>query len=115
MQLEDNRMELKVNIDTQQLVIKLSKCQNVSKQALVPIYNEFVKNTPIKSGNARRKTTLSGNRIHADYPYASVLNDGRGFRDGQMRGSVQAPDGMFKPTVEFAKKLIKQLMQQQGK
>jgi hypothetical protein len=108
-------MEIKVNIDAQALYIKLGRCQETAQKAMAPIYNEFVKNTPVKSGNARRNTTLTGSKIHADYKYASVLNDGRGFRDGQMRGSEQAPQGMFKPTVEFAKRLIKQLIQQQGK
>lgn len=72
---------------------------------------EFLKNTPIATGNARANTSLRGNVIEADYPYAFVLDAGRGFRDGQMRGSEQAPDGMSEPTKEFAKKLIPQLVQ----
>jgi len=63
-------------------------------------YQEFVKNTPVKTGNARRSTSLQGNQINANYNYAEVLDQGRGFRDGQMRGSVQAPRGMTEPTIE---------------
>ena len=63
-------------------------------------YQTFVKSTPRRSGNAKRKTTRQGKTINADYPYAKVLDDGRGFRDGQMRGSTQAPDGMTTPTIE---------------
>jgi len=73
---------------------------------------EFVKNTPIATGNAKANTRLSGLVIEADYPYAFVLDAGRSFRDGQMRGSEQAPAGMSEPTREFAKRLIPQLIQQ---
>jgi hypothetical protein len=74
-------------------------------------YTEFVKNTPVaavKGGNARRKTTLQGTTINANYGYATVLDKGRGFRDGQMRGSEQAPQGMSKPTIEALRRYIYQ-------
>jgi hypothetical protein len=62
-------------------------------------YKEFVKDTPIRSGNARRKTRLSGNKIVAGYNYAQKLDEGF---------SRQAPDGMTKPTEEFIKKRMTQ-------
>jgi len=64
-------------------------------------YTEFVKDTPIRTGNARRKTTLNGNQINANYPYAQRLDDGY---------SPQSPDGMTKPTLAFVKKRLKQIM-----
>lgn len=70
----------------------------------------FQKLTPIapkNGGNARRSTTLNKNKIQATYPYASVLDAGRGHRDGQMRGSTQAPKGMSGPTALEIKKLVK--------
>lgn len=119
-------MNLKLQIDNQQLLIKLGRIRDVGYQAMPQIYTEFVKNTPIGDpqswtpprtiknytpGNARRQTTLQGKRIHADYGYAQVLDAGRGFRDGQMRGSKQAPEGMSTPTRKFAVKLLRQLLQ----
>ena len=71
------------------------------KLAVMPaVFQEFYNNTPVKSGNARRNTKLVKNEIQANYQYAGVLDQGRGFRDGQMRGSTQAPDGMTKPALK---------------
>ena len=64
-------------------------------------FAEFVKDTPIRSGNARRKTKLSGNKIVADYAYAQKLDEGY---------SKQSPDGMTKPTEEFIKRRMKQIL-----
>lgn len=51
--------------------------------------NELKRTTPIKSGNAKNKTTLkSKESIVADYPYATRLDNG---------WSKQAPKGMTKP------------------
>ncbi len=60
-------------------------------------YKEFVKQTPIRSGNARRRTKLSGQIINASYDYAKKLDEGF---------SKQAPQGMTKPTEQFIKKRI---------
>lgn len=57
--------------------------------------------TPVKSGNARRKTTLAGNEIRADYPYAVPLDKGR---------SKQAPQGMLKPTDQFIRNKVKKIL-----
>tara|TARA_R110000803_G_scaffold190399_1_gene252965 strand:- start:2219 stop:2506 length:288 start_codon:yes stop_codon:yes gene_type:complete len=54
--------------------------------------------TPIRSGNARRRTRLQGTKIKANYNYAVPLDDGY---------SRQAPDGMSKPTEKFIEKLAK--------
>ena len=55
--------------------------------------------TPIDTGNARNKTTLVGNTILANYPYAVRLDKGH---------SRQAPKGMVEPTKRFIEQLIKQ-------
>lgn len=55
-------------------------------------HREFVKNTPIKTGNARRNTDLRDTRIVADYNYSQELDQGR---------SRQSPDGMVKPTEQW--------------
>ena len=70
----------------------------VPKQVIADAFATFQGITPVRSGNARNNTRLTGMTIEADYQYAQVLDAGRGFRDGQMRGSNQAPDGMSTPT-----------------
>ena len=64
-------------------------------------YNVFEDNTPVKTGNARRRTRLQGEVIKADYPYATELDDGK---------SRQSPEGMTKPTEEYITKRVKQIM-----
>lgn len=54
-------------------------------------YKAFVKNTPIRSGNARRKTKKTNNSIDANYAYAQRLEEGY---------SRQAPNGMTEPTID---------------
>ena len=73
------------------------KLSNVPKEA----YKEFVSDTPIRSGNARRKTKLKGKTIVADYPYAKRLDEGY---------SKQSPDGMTKPTEAFIQKRVAQIL-----
>ncbi len=73
------------------------KLDNLPKEA----YQEFVKETPIRSGNARRKTKLKGKTIVADYAYAKRLDEGY---------SKQSPDGMTKPTEDFIQKRATQIM-----
>ena len=58
----------------------------------------FQANTPIRTGNARRKTKQSGMSVRARYPYATELEKGR---------SRQAPDGMAKPTTRTLNKYLK--------
>jgi hypothetical protein len=62
---------------------------------------EFVKLTPIRSGNARRNTYLRGNdTIAANYAYAQRLDEGH---------SRQAPDGMTKPFEQWVAQKSKQI------
>lgn len=72
----------------------------------------FKTSTPVKTGNARRRTSTSRTAIRADYPYAGVLDAGRGYRDGQLRGSEQAPDGMTQPTLEYIDREIQRRLAQ---
>ena len=60
-------------------------------------YEEFVKNTPKRSGNARRRTELRDTKIVANYEYSQALEDGK---------SRQAPDGMIKPTEEWIRREV---------
>lgn len=82
------------------------KLNNLPKEA----YKEFVDITPKRTGNAKRSTKLKGSTIQANYAYAGVLDKGRHMTTRGMRGSDQAPDGMTKPTVDFIKKRIAQIV-----
>ena len=75
----------------------LTKMKNLPQEAFV----EFVKDTPIRYGNARRSTTLSGTTIKAEYAYAKRLDQGY---------SKQSPQGMSAPTEAFIKKRIIQIL-----
>lgn len=57
------------------------------------------KETPIRSGNARRRTSHSKNslKIRSKYGYAGRLDDG---------WSNQAPDGFTDPTIDFIEDYI---------
>jgi len=83
--------------------------QKVSKVA----YDTFKDMTPIgdpsrwktkykpknyRPGNARRNTTLKGNTIDANYPYAVRLD--------KERWSSQAPNGMTEPTLEAIREYV---------
>jgi hypothetical protein len=63
-------------------------------------FKYFKQITPEDTGNAKRKTTLNGDTINAQYPYAGRLDQGY---------SSQAPQGMTKPTEEHMKKHIAKL------
>jgi len=58
----------------------------------------FIKNTPVRTGNARANTLLEKNDIIADYPYAIRLDQG---------WSKQRPLGMSEPTIKFLQDYIK--------
>lgn len=84
-----------------QVSSKLKKIQNKLDKVPDEAHKVFVANTPIRSGNARRKTKIQKDTIKANYPYAKRLDEGY---------SKQAPDGMVKPTVEFIRNRIKQIL-----
>lgn len=65
-----------------------SRMESLPQDAL----KEFVKNTPRRSGNARRSTRLDKTTIVADYPYAQRLDEGY---------SQKSPDGMTQPTQDW--------------
>ena len=64
-------------------------------------YVEWQKNTPVRTGNARRNTKLSSKTIEAKYPYAQRLDEGY---------SKKAPKGMSQPTEKFVEQEIKKIM-----
>jgi hypothetical protein len=71
--------------------------KSVPKEA----HKEFVALTPVRSGNARRNTSLQGDTIRANYPYAQRLDEG---------WSRQAPRGITRPWEQWLRKRIRQIM-----
>lgn len=88
----------------------LKKIQQKLDRLPQEAYKEFVDLTPKKTGNAKRNTKLKGKTIQANYAYAGVLDKGRHMTKRGMRGSDQAPEGMTKPTVDFIKKRVAQIV-----
>jgi hypothetical protein len=91
---------MSITFNVKVLTSKLQKIQKKLAQVPKEAFNEFVKETPIRSGNARRKTKLRGQTIVADYVYAKRLDEGL---------SKQSPDGMTKPTETFIRKRVKDI------
>ena len=84
--------------------------------------NEFVQNTPIDTGNARRNTDLKrrgkrGFTIVGDYAYSGVLDKGK-YPNPPKQGtgkttdgySNQAPTGMIQPTIKWLELTIKKFI-----
>lgn len=92
---------MKVKVEKDDITKSLTKIQENLKRLPQEAYNFWVSKTPKDTGNARRKTSLKGNTIVADYPYADRLDKG---------WSKQAPDGMSEPTSKFIEKRLKQIM-----
>jgi len=103
-----------MSVNPNKLFITLAQLDRAIDASMPQIYQKFYQLTPIKTGNARSNTSLNGRTIRGTYPYAGVLDAGRGFRDGQMRGSTQAPNGMSQPTIDYAKQIILQKLKSVG-
>lgn len=81
---------VKISSDTQQYLARVRRdLKKYPGQAL----NKFRDLTPIRTGNARNRTRLSGDTIQADYAYAQRLDQGH---------SSQAPRGMTEPFLKWA-------------
>ena len=91
------RLRLKTSRIEPRLRRMRKELAGVPKQA----YDFFKSKTPIRSGNARRKTRLQGSVIKADYPYAQRLDKG---------WSDQAPNGMSEPTIDFIRDEVEDIV-----
>lgn len=79
---------------------RMHNLSDMPQEVMAEAYPFLVNKTPIKSGNAQRKTKLINNKstIVSDYAYADRLDNG---------SSKQAPKGYTEPTIEYMKKLVK--------
>lgn len=90
-------MTIKLKVDTKEFARLSQLTQTQFDKLKRDAHAFFVQTTPIRSGNARRNTSLIGDRIVGNYPYAQRLDEG---------WSKQAPDGMINPTVEHIEKTL---------
>lgn len=97
-------MDLRITIQNR-ISSDIKRIQKELKELPKEAKKEFVKNTPIRTGNARRKTRLNKDTIEANYPYAKKLDEGY---------SKQAPEGMTKPTEQFIQQRVKQIMRKRN-
>lgn len=88
---------LRVNIKSD-LAAHLTGVGKIPKQVIQDTYKYFVAVTPIRTGNARRSTRLSGMNIDLNYPYADKLDGG---------SSPQAPQGMSSEAEKFLEDAMK--------
>lgn len=94
-------MDFKVDIGKNNITGNIAKKIKLLDKVPSQAYTYFKAITPIRSGNARRRTILKKDIIHAQYPYADRLDDGY---------SRQAPNGMSKPTEAFVKNTVDKII-----
>jgi len=92
---------MKLRLKTSKIAPALNRKNRALSKVPSESYEYFKGITPIRSGNARRKTRLQGQTIKADYPYAKRLDEG---------WSKQAPQGMVEPTIKFIKNMVAEIM-----
>lgn len=102
---------MQIKVKKSEVMTALNQAIKIPEDVWLDAGRVFKSSTPVKTGNARRRTTSTKTEIRADYAYAGVLDAGRGVRDGQLRGSEQAPDGMTKPTLEYIDREIQRRLQ----
>lgn len=71
------------------------------KNLINKAYPVFMRETPVRTGNARNKTKKTDTSINANYPYAYRLDNG---------WSRQSPEGMTQPTVEYLRDYIRKAL-----
>lgn len=91
-------MKMNFNIDISDFEPFMDDLAKVPAKAMASTFPYYVKTTPIRTGNARRRTIKVGkNKILSNYDYAGALDDGR---------SSQAKSGMTAPGSDFLAKAI---------
>ena len=83
-----------VRISRNTLTLSLNRIEARLTRLPQDAYNYWKGITPVKSGNARRRTKLQGRKIKTMYGYAVPLDKG---------SSTQAPQGMSEPTERYIK------------
>ena len=104
--------EIKVTVDDKAFQKQLQSIKDYVSEGLVKeMVDEYRQQTPIDTGNARRKTIRKRNSVVGNYGYAGVLDQGL-FPNPPKEGtgktsggySTQATRGMAEPTIEHVEK-----------
>lgn len=80
---------------------RLQRIERFAEQLPRDMHRQFVDETPIRTGNARRNTDLRANEIQANYPYSVRLE--------KESWSRQAPNGMSEPTIDWVRQQLRGL------
>ena len=88
---------MSIKCDISESLAQFKQLAEVPDRVVQQAYRYFVNHTPVRTGNARRNTSLNATTINADYPYAGRLDNGY---------SKQFPDGMTKPTLAEVERLL---------
>lgn len=96
----------KIKVDTREVRDMLHDLNDMPDDVMKSAFKFYKKETPKKSGNARNKTTLRGDKIRSGYPYAGRLDEG---------WSKQSPDGMTEPTIEYMEKEVDRQVRKIGR
>ena len=83
-----------------QITGQLKSIQKQLRQVPDEAHKEFVALTPVRTGNARSRTSRRGDTIVANYAYAQRLDEG---------WSKQAPRGMTEPWELWLQRRLKQI------
>ena len=87
-------------VDTSDTKKMFKELNIMAKDAMKEAYPYLKTETPIRTGNARSKTKLRGNKIKSQYAYAGRLDDG---------WSRQAPRGFTNPTIKELNNIVADL------
>lgn len=90
-------MKVDMRVNSRGFSRMIAMAEKATEQIQVEAFKYFRDITPIRSGNAQRRTRLSGDTIVGDYPYGARLDEG---------WSKQAPGGMTQPTVDYIEKTL---------
>lgn len=87
----------RLKVDDREVREMFEELKDMPEEVMATAGKFFKKETPVRSGNARSKTSTKDTTIHANYGYAARLDDG---------WSRQAPKGMTTPTEREIDKLV---------
>jgi hypothetical protein len=92
-----------VRINTKVFDKRMNELQDLPQEAMKKALPVTKSNTPIREGNARRRTKLSSDKltINSNYSYAGRLDDG---------WSKQSPKGFTKPTINALRSIVDKLV-----
>tara|TARA_R110000803_G_scaffold96851_1_gene165008 strand:+ start:6172 stop:6465 length:294 start_codon:yes stop_codon:yes gene_type:complete len=90
-------VKLSITINASKIKKQFDLLSKELKQLPKDAHRVFKSATPILTGNARNRTTVNGNTIKANYPYAKRLDQGY---------SPKAPKGMIAPTLKYIESRI---------